>query len=33
MNEELINKAMDFAIAMHKGQYKKDGQEYINHPI
>lgn len=33
MNEELINKVRDYAIAMHKGQYRKSGQEYINHPI
>lgn len=33
MNEELIDKARDFATIMHKGQYRKDGQEYINHPI
>lgn len=33
MNEKLIDKAKNFATTMHKGQYRKDGQEYINHPI
>lgn len=33
MDEKLIDKAREFATIMHKGQYRKDGQEYINHPI
>ena len=33
MNEKLVDKARDFAVIMHKGQYRKNGQEYINHPI
>ena len=33
MNEKLVDKARDFAVIMHKGQYRKNGQEYINHPM
>ncbi len=30
---EIIKKAYDFAKEKHKGQYRKSGEEYINHPI
>lgn len=33
MNEERIQKAINFATEIHKGQYRKDGKEYITHPI
>ena len=32
MDEKLVDKAKDFAVIMHKGQYRKNGQEYIKHP-
>lgn len=31
--ENKVNKALEYATIMHKGQYRKDGSEYINHPI
>ena len=30
---EKIQKALDFAILAHKGQYRKSGEEYVIHPI
>ncbi len=29
----LIQKAIDFCIKEHHGQYRKSGEEYVNHPI
>ncbi len=29
----LIQKAIDFSIKQHHGQYRKSGEEYVNHPI
>ncbi len=29
----LIQKAIDFSIEQHHGQYRKSGEEYVNHPI
>ncbi|WP_331774040.1 RelA/SpoT family protein [Sulfurospirillum sp. 1612] len=29
----LIQKAIDFSIQQHQGQYRKSGEEYVNHPI
>ncbi len=29
----LIQKAIDFSVNQHKGQYRKSGEEYANHPI
>ncbi len=29
----LIQKAIDFSIEQHRGQYRKSGEEYVNHPI
>jgi GTP pyrophosphokinase len=29
----LIQKAIDFSVKQHHGQYRKSGEEYVNHPI
>jgi len=29
----LIQKAINFSIGQHQGQYRKSGEEYVNHPI
>lgn len=31
--EEIIKKAIEFNTIAHKGQFRKDGKEYITHPI
>jgi (p)ppGpp synthase/HD superfamily hydrolase len=33
MNSELVIRARDFAEEKHKGQTRKDGSPYVNHPI
>jgi len=32
-NTELINKALEFAKIAHAGQKRKNGEDFINHPI
>lgn len=32
-NTEKIKKAYEYAREMHSGQYRKSGEEYINHPV
>lgn len=32
-SDDKIHKALEYATLMHKGQYRNDGTEYINHPI
>ncbi len=29
----LVQKAIDFSVKQHHGQYRKSGEEYVNHPI
>ncbi len=29
----IVQKAIDFAIKQHNGQFRKSGEEYVNHPI
>jgi GTP pyrophosphokinase len=29
----IVQKAIDFSIKQHNGQYRKSGEEYVNHPI
>ena len=33
MDNNKINEALEYATKMHQGQYRKDGTDYINHPI
>ncbi len=33
VNTDILQKAYDFAAQAHKGQLRKDGEPYINHPL
>lgn len=33
MDNNKINEALEYATKMHQGQLRKDGTDYINHPI
>jgi (p)ppGpp synthase/HD superfamily hydrolase len=33
MNDELIEKAKRFATQKHKGQFRANGEPYVNHPL